>query len=250
MVGALPPSLRPVAKAPPPGPRPGPLSPAAQASAATLAERETALQAAGAAPAWLQLARDADRLGAPAVAERAARRASGPAAAALVSDARRARREVALPLEGLVPVAREPEYVRTVNQVLTLVDRRKVSEAGAALRTLAGAFPGSPGLALAECAVAWATGAAQAASSCEAAARLFDEAPRAHLLLGSVHAKSGRWAEARDQFRRALDLDDAVAEPWRRLAGALGKLGQAGPLHDLEARYQAKFGYALRPVGD
>jgi tetratricopeptide (TPR) repeat protein len=251
--GLLPSAQRPAGSAPPaPAPAPRGRGDGQAMQLASLTTREAGLSAASAPHAdWLALARDADRLGAPALAERAALRAGmEPGAEIMLSDARRARREVALPLDGSIPPAREPEYGRAVAGVLEAVSAGKVPAAREALRPLAAAFPGSPGLALATCAVRFAEKGQDAAAACEAAARAYPEAPRAHLLLGRAQARAGRWLEARDQFREALTLDAAVGEPWSRLAGALRELGEAEPLRDLERRYQARFGGALRPARD
>lgn len=254
--GPLPPNLRPL---PFPGPRPGPRpggpasnEPGSARSLAMLATREAALQAGGGAPAaWLQLARDADRLGAPALAERAATRAGpAPGAAFLASDARRQRRGVALPLDGSIAVAREPDYVRAVNGVLEPAADRQLPKAREALRALGGAFPGSPGLVLGACALAAEEGGARGAAACVSALNAFDEAPLPHVLLGIAHGRASRWAEAREQFQQALALDDSTGEVWSRLARVLGELGDAAALRELEVRYQARFGFALRPSRD
>jgi hypothetical protein len=246
--GSLPPRLRP--GAPPPGPPP----PARIASAgpaaalAALAVREAALLAREGPPeAWLQLAREADRLGAPALTERAAQRAgAAPAAAFLVADARRRRREVALPLDGTVAPEREPAYVEAVGRVLDGSAGREKAKARDALRRLEAAFPGSSGLALAACAMAAAERGPSALEACTAAVQAFAEAPRAQLLLGTIHGRAGRWAEARDRFRQALALDGSTGEPWERLAAALVRLGGTAELRELEAAHQARFGMPLR----
>ena len=93
-------------------------------------------------------------------------------------------------------------------------------------------------------------GGAGGATACTSAVSAFDEAPRPHLLLGVVHGRVGRWAEAREQFRKALERDDSTGEVWSRLGGAHGKLGDAAALRELEGRYLARFGFALRPSRD
>lgn len=231
---------------------PAAAGPGPDRSLATLAAREAALQASGGTPAaWLRLARDADGLGAPALAERAARRAGpAPGAAFLASDAQRQRRGVALPLDGSIAAAREPDYVRAVNDVLEPAADRRLPKAREALRALGGAFPGSPGQALGACALAAAEGGARGAAACTSAVSAFDEAPLPHVLLGVFHGRVSRWADAREQFQKALALDDSTGEAWSRLAGALGKLGDAAALRELEGRYRARFGFALRPSRD
>jgi tetratricopeptide (TPR) repeat protein len=49
---------------------------------------------------------------------------------------------------------------------------------------------------------------------------------RDHVWLGEVYAAAGRPTEAKDAFRRAVELGDRIADPWVALVAYLGRTGQ------------------------
>lgn len=66
-------------------------------------------------------------------------------------------------------------------------------------------------------------------------------------VLGMVAGAEGRWTEARDLLRRALEREERERDVWERLGMVYGKLGDAAELDALDRRHRARFGVPLRP---
>ena len=64
-------------------------------------------------------------------------------------------------------------------------------------------------------------------------------------LLGVSAGNLGRWSEARDDLRRALERDGTALEVWSRLGIAFERLGDTASLEELRRRYHDRFGIPL-----
>jgi tetratricopeptide (TPR) repeat protein len=216
-----------------------------------LGQAETLL-AAGApdAATWVYLAQLYDRADTCTGAERAANRApKEQGALQVLKDCVQQRRSVALPSGAkTVPFEREHEYVNAVQEAQRDTEAGRLKQAQADVHKLEKDFPGSPGPALIACITdGLAKNASLTKASCTAANAAAPEAVAPWLLLGKVASGEGRWEEAAKCLRRAIELDDNIAEAWRRLAAVYSQLGDSRGLADLSARYHAKFGGNLSP---
>jgi hypothetical protein len=201
-----------------------------------------------AANEWSELAGFLARLDACTVAERAAARAGKDDAPEVASHCTRTRQRAALPQgdAGVAP-AREPEYIAAVLRGRGYAEAGRMVPARSAAAALEAAFPGAPGGPLVRCLVEARGGDPSAA---RAACRAADRGPpwpyEPPYVLGMLAGWEDRWADARDQLRRALEREDRDREVWARLAHAHEKLGEQAELERLASRYRARFGGALR----
>jgi predicted Zn-dependent protease len=222
---------------------------AGAAKAAIRAEASFADAAPPPAPdEWSELAGVLAHLDACTVAERAASRAGANGARGVVSYCTSRRQRAALlARDAGVEPPREPEYIEAVLRAREHADRGRLAPARSAAAALESAFPAAPGGALVRCLVEAQGGDPSAArAACGAADRGPPWPYEPPYVLGMLAGWDGRWAEARDQLRRALERHDGDREVWARLAHAYEKLGEKEELEKLAARYRNRFGSTLR----
>ncbi|BDG01889.1 hypothetical protein [Anaeromyxobacter oryzae] len=202
------------------------------------------------AAAWGELALALSVVGSCTAAERAAARApSATGSRSAVSVCARTRIQAALPAaDPSVDLEREPEYVDAVLRGRSDVDAGRVAAARSAAAALEAAFPRAPGGPLVRC-LAEARGGDPAAmrAACAAADRAAPRAPEPPFVLGVVAGHEGRWPDARDHLRTALERDQDDEGTWARLGAVYEKLGDAKELERLDVRYRTRFGRTLRP---
>jgi hypothetical protein len=221
-------------------------------AAAAALRAEASFAAASPPPApreWAELAALLSDLHACTVAERAAARAGAAKAPGALSRCARTRLRAALPArDSGVDPAREPEYVAAVLRGRDHATAGRVQPARTEAMAVAAAFPAAPGGPLVRC-LAEAQGGdpAAARAACNAADRGPPWPYEPPYVLGMLAGWDGRWTEARDHLRRALERDDHDRELWARLAYAQEKLGARSDLDELAARYRARIGGTLRP---
>ncbi|HEY6003992.1 MAG TPA: matrixin family metalloprotease [Anaeromyxobacter sp.] len=222
---------------------------AGAAKAAIRAEESFTSAAPPPPPAeWSELAGVLARLDACSAAERAASRAGAKGAPGVVSYCTRTRQRAALlTRDAGVEPAREPEYVEAVLRGRAHAEKGRLAPARSIAETLESSFPAAPGGPLLRCLVEAQGGdPAAARRACAAADRGPPWPYEPPYVLGVLAGWDGRWPDARDQLRRALERDDHDRDVWARLAHAHEKLGEKDDLEKLAVRYRTRFGSALR----
>lgn len=227
------------------GDRPGALAAAARA------EKAFAEAPRPAPPvAWAELSDLLAGMGACTAAERNAARAGGQELAQRsVVTCSRTRGRALLPRGAPgVEQDREPAYVEAVLAGRASLDGGRVEDALSAAGALELSYPGAAGGPWLRCAASARTrNGAATAEACRAAERAAPWAVEPVALLGVALGNQGRWSEARDALRRALERDPLDLESWARLGVALEKLGDGAGLEELRRRYREKFGMTLAP---
>ncbi|HEX9578985.1 MAG TPA: hypothetical protein VF993_14625, partial [Myxococcales bacterium] len=203
------------------------------------------------AEAWLVLAQQYERGSACFGAERAARRATGLAAAdAIVTACAHARHFVGFPRDAAALSAeREPDYVAAVQAAQEDIDAGRYERALFRAEELRRNFPRTPGAALIECR-ARSRGRAidLTRTACSAAAEAAPDAFLPQYILGLVAAEEGRWTDAARSMQRAIQIDDGTPQVWASLAAVSVKLRDARSVQDLSVRYQKRFQVRLQPA--
>ncbi len=223
-------------------------------AAAALVRAEASL-AAGAPPAtpadWVELAEQLASIDACTVAERvAARIPANLEARRIVASCERTRRRAALPRDGAgVQPEREPEYVEAVLRGRGQALAGRAGAARAVAAEVEDAFPRAPGGPLLRC-LAEASGGnlVSARTACAAADVAAPWAFEPPFVLAEMAGHEGRWIEARDHLRQALERAEQERDVWARLGAVYRKLGDLAELEALDRRHQARFGSKLRPV--
>ncbi len=219
---------------------------------AALMRAETAFASAPLPPApreWADLADLLADVDACTVAERTAAHAGATRARGVVSKCAKTRQRVALPERdpGVEP-SREPEYIDAVLRARGHAEAGRLAAARTAAAALESAFPNAPGGPFVRCLVEAQGGdPAAARGACSAADRGPPWAYEPPYVLGVLAGWDGRWTDARDQLRRALEREERDPGVWVRLAAAHEKLGATAEIEKLGARYRARFGKPLRP---
>jgi tetratricopeptide (TPR) repeat protein len=217
---------------------------------AHLVRAEPKLLADGAPEAsWLRAAQLYDGAATCSGAERALLHVRDAKKTAQIrTDCRSLRRLVALPATGIA-TEREHEYVSLVQRAQQEALGDRSGEAMSSLRSLEQGFPGAPGAAVIACLVdGRSKPAAVARRSCEAARSAAPEAFLPRYVLGLVACAEGRYADARAELERALELEDSTTNAWSTLAAVYRKLGDDRAAADLGARYRKRFGATLQPA--
>jgi Flp pilus assembly protein TadD len=139
-------------------------------------------------------------------------------------------------------------YVEAVLAARASLDGGRVEDALSAAGALERSYPGAAGGPWLRCAASARTRNGDVtAEACRAAERAAPWAVEPVALLGVAAGNQGRWSEARDAFRRALERDPLDLDSWARLGVALEKLGDGAGLEELRRRYREKFGMTLAP---
>ncbi|WP_338276822.1 hypothetical protein [Corallococcus caeni] len=179
-------------------------------------------------------------------AEETAARAPGLAAsAAVMEQAARLRRQVALPARtgaGTSPAlepAREGSLVRAVSDVEALLHAGSSGPARERIAALAQAFPESPSVTLLQCELHLLQGRLSSArTSCERVLAFREDAVQAHLLLGVLATNTRAHARARKHLERVIALEPSRTEAWHLLAREYRGTRQLKPL---QVRYREQF---------
>ncbi|RKH55679.1 hypothetical protein D7W81_35750 [Corallococcus aberystwythensis] len=177
-------------------------------------------------------------------AEETAARAPGlSASAAVLEQAARLRRQVALPVRsepgGSPPPDLEPALVRAVSDVEALLHAGSSGRARERIAALALAFPASPSVALLQCELHLLQGRlGSARTACERVLAFREDAVQAHLLLGVLATNTRAHARARKHLERVIALEPSRTEAWHLLAREYRGTRQ---LRLLQARYREQF---------
>ncbi|WP_223646196.1 hypothetical protein [Corallococcus sp. EGB] len=173
-------------------------------------------------------------------AEQTAARAPGLAAsAAVLEQAARLRRQVALPAVSEVAPAREAVLVRAVSDVEALLHAGSSGPARERITELAQAFPGSPSVTLLQCELHLLQGhLGSARKACEQVLAFREDAVQAHLLLGVLATNTRAHANARKHLERVIALEPSRTEAWHLLAREYRGTRQ---LKTLQVRYREQF---------
>ncbi|WP_434299977.1 tetratricopeptide repeat protein [Corallococcus exiguus] len=178
-------------------------------------------------------------------AEETAVRAQGLAAsAAVLEQAARLRRQVALPARSdastaVVDPAREGALVRAVSDVEALLHAGSSKSARERIAALAQAYPASPSVTLLQCELHLLQGRlGPARTACERVLAFRDDAVQAHLLLGVLATNTRAHARARKHLERVIALEPSRTEAWHLLAREYRGTRQ---LKTLQARYREQF---------
>jgi predicted Zn-dependent protease len=230
---------------------------AAYARAGDLA-RATPLVLAGAARATaapadiqrdLRVAELAGAVGALSAGEQALARVGrgqGEQAARIVKlsgELDAARRRLALPRDATrwgVPPEKEPAFAAAFWETSDRLSSGDGAAGRARLRELSAAYPEAPGTDLLSCeAELRARHAAAASKRCETALSKYDEATRAHYLLGFIAVETRHDAAAEKHLRRAILLDPGESGAWQELARFYKATRANQRLSELRAEHQA-----------
>jgi tetratricopeptide (TPR) repeat protein len=193
----------------------------------------------------LRLARLAGAVGALTTADAALARAGAADADVMkvASEVDAARRRLALPRDGGkwgVPPEQEPAYAIRYWDTAGLVSTGDLDKAKARFGEFAAAYPRAPGTDVLACDLELrAKRGGGSAQRCQAALAKFDEATRAHYLLGVAAARARRATEAEQHFRKAIALDPHEPGAWRELARHYKATGANSQLSQLAAMHQA-----------
>ncbi|RKH96623.1 tetratricopeptide repeat protein [Corallococcus sp. AB038B] len=178
-------------------------------------------------------------------AEETAARAQGLAAsAAVLEQAARLRRQVALPARSdastaVVDPAREGALVRAVSDVEALLHAGSSKSARERIAALARAYPASPSVTLLQCELHLFQGRlGPARTACERVLAFREDAVQAHLMLGVLATNTRAHARARKHLERVIDLEPSRTEAWHLLAREYRGTRQ---LKTLQARYREQF---------
>ncbi|MBN8232029.1 hypothetical protein JYK02_31395 [Corallococcus macrosporus] len=179
-------------------------------------------------------------------AEEMAARAPGLAAsAAVLEQAARLRRQVALPAlpeastATALPPAREGTLVRAVSDVEALLHAGSSGPARERIAALAQAFPASASVALLQCELQLLQGRlCSARTACERVLAFREDAVQAHLLLGVLATNTRAHARARKHLERVIALEPSRTEAWHLLAREYRGTRQ---LRTLQTRYREQF---------
>ncbi|CAM4512583.1 tetratricopeptide repeat protein [Corallococcus exiguus] len=178
-------------------------------------------------------------------AEETAARAQGLAAsAAVLEQAARLRRQVALPARSdastaVVDPAREGALVRAVSDVEALLRAGSSKSARERIAALAQAYPASPSVTLLQCELHLLQGRlGPARTACERVLAFREDAVQAHLLLGVLATNTRAHARARKHLERVIALEPSRTEAWHLLAREYRGTRQ---LKTLQARYREQF---------
>jgi tetratricopeptide (TPR) repeat protein len=182
-------------------------------------------------------------------AERAAKRA-GPAGEGVLSVCANQRRRASLRAgEPTVPEKREHRYVAAFEQARAQLDRGQLDAAVALAEDLTRRFPGSPARSVITCFARTRQGKrGPARAACTEACAAAPEAFAPRYLLGLVEAAAHEWEPARDDFEKALALDDNPYDAWASLLAVLEKLKDRAAAGALRDRHRQRFGAPVTPV--
>jgi tetratricopeptide (TPR) repeat protein len=183
-------------------------------------------------------------------AERAAEHAAGERSVASArASCAQLRKRALLPVgQPGVPIDREGAYVERALVVRTHAQAGKVNEARKAAQELEAEFPGTPAGPFFRC-LAEAAGGSRSGlrAACAEAEKRVPAAHEPPYALGMLAGTEGHWPEARAALERSLAREPADPALWARLGHALGKVGDARALAELERRHRERFGTPLRP---
>ncbi|NPC74763.1 tetratricopeptide repeat protein [Corallococcus exiguus] len=178
-------------------------------------------------------------------AEETAARAQGLAAsAAVLEQAARLRRQVALPARSdastaVVDPAREGALVRAVSDVEALLHAGSSKSARERITALTRAYPASPSITLLQCELHLLQGRlGSARTACERVLAIREDAVQAHLMLGVLATNTREHARARKHLERVIALEPSRTEAWHLLAREYRGTRQ---LKTLQARYREQF---------
>ncbi|WP_404362262.1 tetratricopeptide repeat protein [Corallococcus coralloides] len=178
-------------------------------------------------------------------AEETAARARGLAASeAVLEQAARLRRQVALPAlsdggTSVVEPAREGALVRAVSDVEALLHAGASGPARERIAALARAYPASPSVTLLQCELHLLQGRlGSARTACERVLAVREDAVQAHLLLAVLATNTRAHGRARKHLERVIALEPSRTEAWHLLAREYRGTRQ---LKTLQARYREQF---------
>ncbi|MBN8467800.1 hypothetical protein JYJ95_14865 [Corallococcus exiguus] len=178
-------------------------------------------------------------------AEETAARAQGLAASsAVLEQAARLRRQVALPARSdastaVIDPAQEGALVRAVSDVEALLHAGSSKSARESIAALARAYPASPSVTLLQCELHLFQGRlGPARTACERVLAYREDAVQAHLLLGVLATNTRAHARARKHLERVIALEPSRTEAWHLLAREYRGTRQ---LKLLQARYREQF---------
>jgi tetratricopeptide (TPR) repeat protein len=221
----------------------------ARAAPLVLAGAERAAAAPADAQLSLRVAELAGAVGALTAGEAALMRVGrsegdvGAEVSRIGGELEAARRRLALPRDAAkwgVPPDKEPAFAAAFWDTASTLSSRDAAAARARLDDLAAAYPQAPGTDVLACeAQLRARHATAATKHCEAALAKFDEATRAHYLLGFIAAQARRDAVAEKHLRRAIRLDPNDSAAWQELARLYRASRANQQLDDLRAEHQA-----------
>lgn len=223
----------------------------AQAAPLALAASERARAGKADAKTWLRVAQVLHGVGALTQAETALARADLKASDAmkLGETIETTRRRIALPRNAAttgVPVDKEPGYVAAFWEAAGVVADKKQPEARAHLTALGETYPEAPGVDVLWCELELrAAKPAPAAKRCAAGLAKYDEAARAHFLMGVMAIGGRREAVAEKHLRQAILLDPTEPGGWRELVRLYRTTRAKARLAELSAKYTALFSKPL-----
>jgi tetratricopeptide (TPR) repeat protein len=219
-----------------------------EALAATDAAVELAGKKAERGDVWVWIAQLYGQLGALTRADemlaKAGEKSPGleGARAALAHD----RRMFGVPA-GALPPEREAEYADRFRKVMRLMESGKLREARAAAEVARKDFPALPGLEVLSCEIdARQNKFKPAEKACSHALSVMPDLPRAHYLLGHIHAAQGSRDPAIAAFRKSIEIDPKENAPWQSLADLYRMTGKKEALASLKVEYQKVFSKPLR----
>ena len=199
------------------------------------------------AKTWLRIAQVLHRIGALTEAEAAIARADRKQTETqkLADDIETTRRRVALPRDattvGISP-DKEPAYVSSFWTATEVVASQKTANARTHLTGLSATYPEAPGVDVLFCELELrAQKPVPAAKRCAAGVAKFDEAARAHFLLGVMAINDRRESAAEKHLRQAILLDPAEPAGWRELLRLYRNTRAKARIAELSAKYNALF---------
>jgi predicted Zn-dependent protease len=200
---------------------------------------------------WLSIAQLLHKIGALTEAEAAIARADRNQADTqkLADDIETTRRRVALPRNGVtigVPPEKEPAYVSSFWTAAEVVASQKTAAARTHLTGLAAMYPEAPGVDVLWCELELrAQKPVPATKRCSAGVAKFEEAARAHFLLGVMAIGDRRESAAEKHLRQAILLDPKEPSGWRELVRLYRMTRAKTRIAELSAKYNALFSRPL-----